>query len=467
MGTVATLAVNVIANTGGLTKGFSKAKKESKSFGASFGASMKSFVTPAALATAGIAAVGVAVYKIGSQLSRLDEIAKKARGLGISGQDLMGFQHAAGLAGVQAESFTRAMMDMQKNIGDAMAGTGEAKDALALIGVEIGDLARLGASEQFLAIADKISKIGNASERAAVATRIFGGAGADLIPMLIQGSAAIREQTEELKRLQGVITDMEFQGIEGANDAMDKVGKSIEGIWMNIAVVAAPTIEAIANIITSVIAEFKSWNNELDGTLKYFAGIYGIILAIHDTVDWATGGSLTNTSNEAAAAARAAEETQKKLKITMAEETALRDKQIKKAQELATAREKLEAKGASLMESLRTPMEMYTDTIANLNMMLGEGVIEWETYSRAVEKAQDNIRDLEEFEKKEIKVAERQAVGAAIRGQVGTFSIQQQQQRTLEKLREEERLQTRQLKAQTESLRQINNKLSVGVVVGI
>ncbi len=380
MGTVATLAVNVIANTGGLTKGFSKAKKESKSFGASFGASMKSFVTPAALATAGIAAVGIAVVKISSQLSRLDEIAKKARGLGISGQNLMEFQHAAGLAGVNAESFTRAMMDMQKNIGDAIAGTGEAKDALALIGVEIGDLAKLDASEQFLLIADKISEIENASERAAVAARVFGGAGADLIPMFVQGSAAIREQMLELRELQGVISGVEFEQIEAANDAMTKLGKSWEGIWAQLTVAVAPILTDLVEILTEMLQLAKWIGSAFGGWGKYLIPVYGLVLAIKDIWDWATDADATKAA------------AQEKLDIAeklLADTKAQHEAEMKAIEETAKAREALEAKGASLMESLRTPMEMYTDTIANLNMMLGEGVIGWDTYGRAVEKAQD------------------------------------------------------------------------------
>jgi uncharacterized protein related to proFAR isomerase len=111
-------------------------------------------------------------------------------------------------------------------------------------------------------------------------------------------------------------------------------------------------------------------------------------------------------------------------------------------------------------------MEMYNDTITDLNAMLDAGAISWETYGRAVEKAQDDIKKSEEFKAKEIKVAERQAVGVTLRGH-GGFSIQQKQQRTLEKLREEEKQQLKQLKQQTQLLQQLNNNVQTGTVVSI
>ena len=370
----------------------------------------------------------------------------------------MEFQHAASLAGVEASAFTSALQKMQKNIGDSVGGLGTAKAALSLVGLEIGELAKMDATEQFLAIADKISQIENASERAAVATAIFGRAGADLIPMFIQGSAAIREQMDELRRLQGVITGVEFEQIEAANDAMEKLGKSWEGIWAQAAVEVAPVLQDLVELLTEALQLVKSIGSAFGGYGKYFIPVYGLLLAIKDTWDWITDADATKAA------------AQEKLDIgekLLADTKAQHEAEMKAIEETAKAREALEAKGASLMESLRNPMEMYTDTIADLNMMLTEGVIGWQTYGRAVAKAQEEIKKSEEFKAKEIRVAERQAVGAAIRGQSGTFSIQQKQQRTLERLREEERQQLRQLKQQTALLQSLNNNVQTGTVVTI
>ena len=461
MGTVATLAVNVIANTGNMTKGLDKAERQAKGFGASFGASMKSMITPAAVAAAGVAAIGVAVMKIGESLKRLDELAKKSRALGISGQDLREFQHAAGLAGVEAAAFTSALQKMQKNIGDAVGGIGLAKDSLALVGLEIDKLSRLDATEQFLAIADKISKIQNASERAAVATAIFGRAGADLIPLMEQGSDAIREQMLELRELQGVLTDFDLEQVEAANDAMMRLGKAFEGTWDRITVEVAPELAIVVDLLRKVFkgmlkasGAIEKWSNVLLPFLPQL-NIKKNLMALFGDSDWTAA-----SAKEKRKQAEAAEE-------RLADLKAAHEQEMKVIEEAAKAREALEKKGLKLTESLRNPMEMYIDTIADLNMMLEEGVIGWQAYSRAVEKAQEDIKNSEEFAAKEIRVAERQAVGAAIRGQSGTFSIQQKQQRALERIREEERLQLKQLKIQTALLQQLNNNVQTVNLVGI
>ena len=458
MATVATLAVNVIAQTGGFNKGLDKAGKKAKGFGSGIKGAMGAAVAPAALAAAAIAAVGVALMKVNQAMERLDIVAKTAKGLGIKEQDLMGFQHAAELAGVSAGGFTTAMQKMQKGVGEAMAGTGLAKDALERMGIEVQAFGALNPDEQFLQLADKIAAIENPAERAAMATAIFGRAGADMLPMLLEGREGIEGQMEALKGLQGELSTADFQAIQDANDAWTRVGKAFDGIWNQLSVMLAPAFEWLADTIVEVIKWVRNmveWFKNLNVTWK---GLIAVASPLVGAIMWVAGAF----SDDEEQIEKVIKSTEKMEAVTLAAMEA----EQKAIEEAAKAREALEKKGASLTASLRNPMEMYNDTLANLNSMLDAGVISWETYGRAVAKAQDDIKKSDEFKAKEIKVAERQAVGVTLRGR-GTFSIQQKQHRALEKIREEERLQLKQLKQQTALLQQLNNNVQTGTVVTI
>jgi len=278
---------------------------------------------------------------------------------------------------------------------------------------------------------------------------------------MIQGSAAIREQMEDLRMLQGELSEADFQAIQDANDAWTRMEKVMDGVWNKLAVELAPSFEGLVNILIDLSDGLDIINERLEklGKLGQFISQIPFIPAISGVMDFLVHVG-TREQTEAEKALEALEEQKE------AEEELLAEK-LKAAEEIAKAQEALEQRGVKLLESLRTPMEMYTDTIDDLNMMLAEGVIGWETYGRAVEKAQDDIKKSEEFAAKEIRVAERQAVGAAIRGQSGTFSIQQKQHRALERIREEEKLQLKQLQQQTVLLRQLNNNVQAVNVVGI
>ena len=458
MGTVATLAVNVIANTGAMTKGLDKAGDKAKGFGKTASGGMKSIVPAAAVATAALAALAVVVMKVGAAFDRMDAAAKKARSMGMAAQDLMAFQHAAELGGVSADQMATALQKMQKGIGEGLAGTGLAKDALEGMGISMDQIAALPAKEQMYLIADALAKIKNPAKKAAAAAAIFGGVGADLIPVLEGGSDALKAQEEDLKSLTGELTTADFKAIEDSNDAWARFGTAMEGIWDQIAVFVAPALEMIGNTLASI----AGWvANLIQGFREWTDGVREWLMEAFPAFEWLAE-VMGLLDDKTAAVERL---TMAQLKQAAAEKLAAEEEK-KAIEEAAKAREALEKKGVALTTSMRNPMEMYNDTLADLNEMLDAGVISWETYSRAVAKAQEDIKKSEEFKLKEIKVAERQAVGVTLRGR-GSFSIQQKQFRALEKLREEERLQLKQLKQQTALLQLLNNNIQTGTVVTI
>jgi hypothetical protein len=198
----------------------------------------------------------------------------------------------------------------------------------------------------------------------------------------------------------------------------------MEGIWNQIAVAVAPTMEWIGNTLAEVA---------------------GRVARIIDAWNDFFGSQPVDTANKA--------------KDKVDANLAAMERELK-------ARDELEKKGVSLTESMRDPMEIYNDSLADLNAMLEAGVISWDTYGRAVAKAQDDIKKSEKFKAKEIKVAERAAVGVTLRGH-GASSMQQKQIRALEKIRAEEKLQLKQLQQQTTLLQQLNNNIKTGTVVTI
>tara|TARA_R110000824_G_scaffold48699_1_gene137276 strand:+ start:2447 stop:3748 length:1302 start_codon:yes stop_codon:yes gene_type:complete len=433
MATVATLAVNVIAQTGGFNKGLDKAGAKAKGFGKSVGGAsggMAKMVPVAAAAAAAIAAVNIVAAKVGEAFVRLDETAKKARSMGMAAQDLMELQHAAKLAGLDADKFNTTMQKLQKGVGEAAAGVGMAGGAFERMGINLDDIIGMSLDEQFHVVAESISTIQNPAERSAAAIQIFGRSGMDLIAMMEGGSGAIKAQQEDLKRLQGELSAFDLKKVEDSNDAWTNFGTAMEGIWNQLAVAVAPLMEFIGN----GLANIAGWIARIIDAWNSLVGIETEVVAPVENVE----AHLAAMEKEAAAAAAALK-----------------------------AREELEQKGASLMESLRNPMEQYNDTLANLNSMLDAGVISWDTYGRAVEKAQDDVKKSSEFAAKEVKMASEKSVGAAVRGKTGTYSIQLKQQKELKKIREEEKKQLDQLKQQTSLLKELNKNVKTGTVVTI
>ena len=437
MATIANLAVNVISNTGSFNKGMSQTRKTlantNKDVGG-FGNKLKGLAAPIAAAVGGLLAFGKVVSGVSQAFEKMDEAAKKALSLNIGAQQLMGLQHAAELAGMSASQLTSNMQKMQKGIGEALTGVGTAKEAFNRLGIDIEHLATLTPEQQLAKIAEAIKSIENPAERAAAATQIFGRAGMDMLPMLEGGAAAIEGSTAALQELQGTLDQQDFSAIEATNDAWTRFKTAAEGVWNQLAVALAPVLELIANVLTEIVSAIA---RAIDG----FNDFFGVADRYIDT--------------------------KKKIAQASEAELATAEKARKAEEEAAKAREALEKRGIQLAESLRTPIEKYTDTIADLDMLLSEGVISWETYERAVKKANDELEKSEEFKKREIKAIERQAVGIVTRGSTAALSAQQKQVRVLERLAEQNRLELEESRKRNAKLEAIRKNTGSANIVRI
>ncbi len=437
MATIANLAVNVISNTGSFNKGMSQTRKTlantNKDVGG-FGNKLKGLAAPIAAAVGGLLAFGKVVSGVSQAFEKMDEAAKKALSLNIGAQQLMGLQHAAELAGMSASQLTSNMQKMQKGIGEALTGVGTAKEAFNRLGIDIEHLATLTPEQQLAKIAEAIKSIENPAERAAAATQIFGRAGMDMLPMLEGGAAAIEGSTAALQELQGTLDQQDVSSLEATNDARTPFTPAAAGARNQLHGALAPVLELIANVLTEIVSAIA---RAIDG----FNDFFGVADRYIDT--------------------------KKKIAQASEAELATAEKARKAEEEAAKAREALEKRGIQLAESLRTPIEKYTDTIADLDMLLSEGVISWETYERAVKKANDELEKSEEFKKREIKAIERQAVGIVTRGSAAALSAQQKQVRVLEQLAEQNRLELEESRKRNAKLEAIRKNTGSANIVRI
>lgn len=439
MTTIATLAVNVVSNTGGMTKGLDKARQSMKQTGSSSSAmgGMLGKINPVMVGVAAAAAgAAIAVAKVGEAMKRLDDIGKRSTSLGILPQQLMAFNNASVLGGVGADKMSKALQKMQRGVGEASLGVGTLKVALDDMNIDVDKFKHLSPDEQFKVFADSIAGISNPAERAAHATNIFGKAGADLIPMLTEGRAGLEAVERETERLQGTMSKMDIQAVEDSNDAWARFGMAMEGIWNQLAVAVAPALEAVGN---------------------FLAEIAGAVARIVDAWNdyWKTD------------ADRAAEGQAERLAEHERKVAAAFDEQTRAAEAAAKAREELEKKGSTLTESLKTPIEKFNDKIAEFDELLKEGAITWETYERAAKKATDELKRSEEFKKRETNATERQAIGANMRGSSASLSVQNKQVRVMEKLLAEEKLARQEEQRQTDLLQGILQNTGSSNVVSL
>jgi len=133
-------------------------------------------------------------------MDKLDDMSEKT---GVSVESLTKLRYAGETVGTSTEQLGQGLKKLAKIMGDAAGGSDEATSVFKAMGVSFKDSAgNLRPTEQVLTdIAEKFSGWADGPEKAALAMKVFGKSGEDMIPFLNLGAAGLAASADEAKRL--------------------------------------------------------------------------------------------------------------------------------------------------------------------------------------------------------------------------------------------------------------------------
>ena len=213
-----------------------------------------------------------------------DQFDKMAARTGVSTEALSEYAHAAGMCGASIGDVESALRSMAGQLVAAQNGSARARKSFEILGLNIDEIAGKSPEKQFDQIARAISSIADPTERAGAAMKIFGSAGASLLPLFSEGPDGLQKLREEARRL-GVSIDAETAKI-GAEftDATTRLKSAFSGVGISLSKLLTPALIEAANSvarIVSAITEFVENNPILTKTIGGIAvGIAGLTSAI-------------------------------------------------------------------------------------------------------------------------------------------------------------------------------------------
>jgi hypothetical protein len=190
----------------------------------------------------------------------VDVQSKLSRRLGMTYAELSGLKLAGDLAGVGIETIGAAMTKADLAMQKAAGGSKAANAAFATLGLSIDDLQGMSGADRFAAIAEAISALPTPAERAAAAVALFGGSGAQLLPLFEGGAGAIQQARHEAERIGLALTNAQGQNVEEMNDSFTRVYSAIQGIVQQVTAYLAPAITAIAKQFTDFVGSVGGAN---------------------------------------------------------------------------------------------------------------------------------------------------------------------------------------------------------------
>lgn len=135
----------------------------------------------------------------------------------------------------------------------AQAGSFTAGKSLEKLGLSTEQLAGRNSSERFAAIADAISALPTAAERATAAVAIFGKSGAELLPLFEGGGASIRQAADEAQRFGLALTNKQGLAVENMNDAFTRAFGAIQGVTQQVVAYLAPAVQGVADTFSNLV----------------------------------------------------------------------------------------------------------------------------------------------------------------------------------------------------------------------
>jgi len=156
----------------------------SKSFGTA-ATYLKGFITFAVIRQA--VDYGKGIINIADGLG---ELSQKT---GISANALSGYQEAAKQAGLSQEGLVGALRKFSIAAATARSGSSEVSSAFRSLGISAEELKTKSPEQLMARLSDNFVKLKDGPEKAALAVKLFGKSGTDMIPFLNQGSQALGE----------------------------------------------------------------------------------------------------------------------------------------------------------------------------------------------------------------------------------------------------------------------------------
>jgi len=230
------------------TRGFGRLSREMDLANARLAALSRRAALAAGVMAAATVVAGVAMIRSG--LQTVDAQAKMAQSLGTTVESLQVLDRAADLSGVSMGNVEQATVQLTRRLSQAAAGAGPAVEALDRLGLSVQALQSLPLDQRIALIQDRLAEFVPEAERAAVASQLFGDRAALVFTRI--DTATLRQATADVNDFGIVVSEQDADQIERTNDALSRLGLIWRGVSNQLAVAAAPALEAVANALAAV-----------------------------------------------------------------------------------------------------------------------------------------------------------------------------------------------------------------------
>lgn len=199
---------------------------------------------------------------------------------GFSAESLSRLGYAAKQNRSNLATLETGIKGMNKVLLGAERGSKQSIRTLSDLGLTFGQLKALSPEQRFIAFADAIARVDDPSRRAALAVKVFGGAGEQLLPMLVTGRAGIEALTAEADALGITIDTKTATAADALGDAFDKVKDQLKALVVQIGSALEGELQEWTQKITEILRNTIAWTKENRAAVVLFAEFGAALTAL-------------------------------------------------------------------------------------------------------------------------------------------------------------------------------------------
>ncbi|WP_144812919.1 hypothetical protein [Aerolutibacter ruishenii] len=207
----------------------------------------------AAMGASIAAGAGIAAVAIKRTIDEADNFSKMASKIGIATESLTRLDYAAKLSDVSMEQLSGAVRKLGQNQLEALQGGKQYAALFKQLGIEVGS-AKNGirdAGGVITELADVFAKMPDGANKTALAIKLFGKSGADMIPLLNSGSKALQDFADKSDEVGYTLSGTTGKAAEEFNDKLTEVKLGIDGLWRQALPQLLPKLSEFADVISS------------------------------------------------------------------------------------------------------------------------------------------------------------------------------------------------------------------------
>lgn len=265
----------VLVDNSKANESISKTGKEADSLSTKIGNGLKTVAGIGAAVGGAVAAGAAALYgmamKSAETTDRIDKLSNK---IGISKTAFQEWDYVLGQNGMDVEKLQVGVKTLTAQMDAVAKGNKNAAENFEKLGLSVTDAnGKLKSQEQMTnETIMALANMENGTEKARLATELFGKAGIEMMPMLNNGAEGITELKDRAHELGLVMSDEAVTAGVVLGDTMDDVKKSFGQVVTTIGVQVMPIIQKLLEWVLTNMPQIQSFISKAFGVISQVVG---------------------------------------------------------------------------------------------------------------------------------------------------------------------------------------------------